>query len=106
MHRTDPKLDGRRLVVACGREHGRQLVDQYRGRPVVEPEQWAAKIMRALDQHSEGLSETELAEATGLTPAEIEIGVRWQAMAAVDWHARFGAVGLQEPAGAGVLLRP
>ncbi|MDH6709838.1 hypothetical protein P3T27_006587 [Kitasatospora sp. MAA19] len=50
VHRTDPKHDGQRLLVACGREHGRQLVEQYRSRPFVDPEQWAAKIMRALDQ--------------------------------------------------------
>ncbi|WP_051838787.1 hypothetical protein [Streptomyces sp. NRRL WC-3742] len=93
VHRTNQEFDGRRLLVACGREHGRQLVEQYRDRPFVEPEQWAAKIGRALDQHPNGLSGAELAEATGLTPAQIEIGVRWQAMAATDWRSRVGLDG-------------
>ncbi|WP_328958023.1 hypothetical protein [Kitasatospora purpeofusca] len=52
--------------------------------------QWAAKIGSALAQHPDGLSGAELAEATGLTPAQIEIGVRWQAMAAADWRSRAG----------------
>ncbi|MEU1284459.1 hypothetical protein [Kitasatospora sp. NPDC005856] len=58
VHRTDPEFDGRRLLVACGREHGRRLVEQYRDRPFVGPEQWAAEIGRALDQHPDGLSGT------------------------------------------------
>ncbi|GAA2815633.1 hypothetical protein GCM10010441_45330 [Kitasatospora paracochleata] len=93
VHRTDRKLDGKRMVVARGREHGRQLVEQCRARPFVELELWAGKIGRALDRRPEGLRKAELAEATGLTPVEIELGARWKAMSAVVWRAQFGTNG-------------
>ncbi|MFJ4668378.1 hypothetical protein [Kitasatospora purpeofusca] len=44
----------------------------------MEPEQRAANNVRALDQHPDGLS----GAGGGLTPAQTEIGVRWQAAAA------------------------
>ncbi|MEV7122199.1 winged helix-turn-helix domain-containing protein [Kitasatospora griseola] len=59
--------------MTCSREHGRQMVEQYRARPFVEPELWAGKIARALAERP-GLSPVELAEETGLTPEEVERG--------------------------------
>ena len=35
-HAHDPRFDGRRLGVGCGREHLRRLVEQYEARPFVE----------------------------------------------------------------------
>jgi len=44
----------------------------------VDPELLAGKVGRSLSQHPEGLSEEALAEETGLTPAQSELGVLWQ----------------------------
>ncbi len=93
VHAHDPKLDGGRMIVACSREHLRDLQEQYRQRPFVDAELWAGKIYRAMDEHPAGMSEEELVEATGLTPAQIELGVLWQNLGALRWHQRFGQGG-------------
>ncbi|MCL3999049.1 hypothetical protein [Streptomyces lavenduligriseus] len=93
VHAHDPKLDGGRMIVACSREHLRDLQEQYRQRPFVDAELWAGKIYRAMDEHPAGMSEEELVEATGLTPAQIELGVLWQNLGALRWHQRSGQGG-------------
>lgn len=70
-HRTDPNLDGKRLLTARSPEHGRQLIGQYKARPFVARSCGRARSAGALLQHPEGLSEEALAEETGLTPARI-----------------------------------
>lgn len=44
----------------------------------IDAELWAGKIYRAMDEHPAGMSEEKLVEATGLTLAQIELGVLWQ----------------------------
>ncbi|MEV0052876.1 hypothetical protein AB0H34_20510 [Saccharopolyspora shandongensis] len=39
IHASDPKFDGQRLIVACGDEHMRLLVEVYRRRPFIEADQ-------------------------------------------------------------------
>ncbi|MFE3187125.1 hypothetical protein ACFXKR_40765 [Streptomyces violascens] len=60
VHARDPKLDGGRMIVACSREHLRDLREQYRKLPFVDAELWSGKIYRAMDQHPAGMSEEEL----------------------------------------------
>ena len=90
-NRADPAHDGTRFLVACTREHLHTLVAQYKARPFTDAELWAGKIGRALGDHPEGLSDEALAQATGLTPAEVELGVLWQNLGALRWHERFGS---------------
>ncbi|MBK6017593.1 hypothetical protein [Streptomyces sp. MBT53] len=90
IHAHDPKLDGGRMIVACSPEHLRDLQKQYRKRPFIDAELWAGKIYRAMDAHPDGLSREELEEETGLTPAQIELGVLWQNLGALRWHQQFG----------------
>ncbi|MFE4309188.1 hypothetical protein ACFRR6_24425 [Streptomyces sp. NPDC056891] len=97
VHAHDPKLDGRRMIVACSREHQRDLEEQYRRRPFIDAELWAGKIYRAMDEHPDGMSEEKLVEETGLTPAQIELGVLWQNLGALRWHQRSGQGGEAGP---------
>ncbi|MFB7836136.1 hypothetical protein [Streptomyces sp. NPDC056056] len=99
VHARDPMLDGRRMIVACSREHQRDLEEQYRRRPFTDAELWAGKIYRAMDEHPDGMSEEKLAEETGLTPAQIELGALWQNLGALRWHQRFGQGGEAGPSG-------
>jgi hypothetical protein len=90
IHAVDPKFDGKRMIVGCSREHLAELVEQYKQRPFVDAELWAGKIGRAIEAHGGRISPEELAEETGLTEAQIELGVLWQNLGALRWHQRFG----------------
>lgn len=90
IHAHDPKFDGKRMVVACSREHLAELVEQYKHRPFIDAELWAGKIYRAMEEHPDGISSEALAEETGLDQAQIELGVLWQNMGALRWHQQYG----------------
>ncbi|MGW3956036.1 hypothetical protein ACWEKM_35185 [Streptomyces sp. NPDC004752] len=90
VHAHDAKFDGKRFITACSREHLAELVEQYKQRPFVDAELWAGKIGRAIEAHGGRISPEELAEETGLTEGEIELGVLWQNLGAHRWHQRFG----------------
>ncbi|MFJ5220172.1 hypothetical protein ACIP98_36470 [Streptomyces sp. NPDC088354] len=75
VHSVDPRLDGKRMVVGCSREHMAELVAQYKHRPFIDAELWAGKISRAIEAHGGKVSPEELAEETGLTEEQIEFGV-------------------------------
>ncbi|UQW99267.1 hypothetical protein [Streptomyces sp. RerS4] len=44
VHSVDPRLDGKRMVVGCSREHLAELVEQYKNRPFIDAELWAGKV--------------------------------------------------------------
>jgi hypothetical protein len=90
IHAVDAKFDGKRMVVGCTQEHLRELVEEYKRRPFVEAELWAGQIGRAIEAHGGRISPEELAEETGLTQDQIELGVLWQNLGALRWHERFG----------------
>ncbi|MGX5185744.1 hypothetical protein ACWKT5_23705 [Streptomyces avermitilis] len=90
VHSVDPRLDGRRMVVGCSREHLTQLIEQYKDRPFVDAELWAGKISRAIDTHGGRISSEELTAETGLTEAQVKLGVLWQNLGALRWHQQFG----------------
>ncbi|MEO3976708.1 hypothetical protein [Streptomyces sp. CAU 1734] len=90
IHAVEPTFDGKRWVVGCSREHLAELVEQYRQRQFVDAELWAGQIGRTIDAHAGKISPEELAEETGLTQAQIELGVLWQNLGALRWHQRFG----------------
>ena len=82
------EFDGWRLVTGCSREHVDMLVEEYRRRPFVEEEQWAARIERALERHGGDLSADHLAEATGLARHEIDRAIAWLNARPRDWRGR------------------
>ncbi|MEU8975899.1 hypothetical protein AB0D11_43105 [Streptomyces monashensis] len=90
IHAVDPKLDGKRMVVGCTKEHLAELVEQYKQRPFVDAELWAGKIARVMQQHPEGVSDKEMSRETGLKPAQIELGVLWQNLEFLRWRQEFG----------------
>ncbi|WP_199272891.1 hypothetical protein [Streptomyces broussonetiae] len=89
IHGHDPKLDGKRWLTACSREHLDALVDVYRQRPFVDAELWAGKIGRAIEAHRGRISPEELAKETGLTQEQIELGESWQSQDALRWRRPF-----------------
>ncbi|MCZ0984771.1 hypothetical protein O1M54_01950 [Streptomyces diastatochromogenes] len=99
IHVHDPKLDGERRLTACSSEHVAALVEVYKQRPFVDAELWAGKIGRAIEAHRGRISPEELAEETGLTQAQIELGMSWQKLDALRWHQRFGKYDGPESAG-------
>ena len=72
VHAYDPKGNGRRLLVECTSEHLKQLIEQYKRRPFIDAELWVGQIGRAIRHHPQGISADELAEETGLNPAQID----------------------------------
>ncbi|MGW2090277.1 hypothetical protein [Streptomyces sp. NPDC001880] len=90
VHAVDPRLDGKRMVVGCSREHLAELVGQYKHRPFIDAELWAGKISRAIEAHGGRISPEELTKEIGLTEAQIDLGMMWQNLGAVRWHQRFG----------------
>lgn len=97
IHGHDPQMDGKRWLTACSCEHMGALADVYEQRPFVEAELWAGKIGRAVEAHRGRISPEELAEATGLTQAQIEDGELWQSLDAQRWHRRFWKADGPEP---------
>lgn len=96
VHAVDPRLDGKRMVVGCSREHLAELVEQYKGRPFIDAELWAGKIGRAIEARGGKVTPEKLTEETGLTEAQIELGMLWQNLGALRWHQRFGGEGPPE----------
>jgi hypothetical protein len=90
IHAQDPTLDGKRFLTACSPDHLEELREQYRRRPFVNEELWAGKILRALEQHPEGLDQDRLLEATGLNPLQIERAVAWQNERYRRWREDYG----------------
>ncbi|MFD4376817.1 hypothetical protein [Streptomyces sp. NPDC058486] len=93
VHSVDPRLDGKRMVVGCSREHLAELVERYKHRPFIGAELWAGKFGRAIEAHGGRISPEELGEEAGLTEDQIELGVMWQNLGALRWHQRFGGEG-------------
>ncbi|GAA3048539.1 AsnC family protein [Streptomyces glomeratus] len=90
IHAVDPRLNGKRMLVGCSREHLARLVEQYKCRPFVAAELWAGKIMRALQRHPEGISEEDLAAETGLSAEQVQRAVMWHNIEARRWLEQYG----------------
>ncbi|GGV26397.1 hypothetical protein GCM10010260_78420 [Streptomyces filipinensis] len=71
IHGHDPKLDGKRWLTACSREHSDALIG------------------RAIEAHRGRIDPEELAKETGLTQEQIEPGESWQGQDALRRHRRF-----------------
>ncbi|OLZ64584.1 hypothetical protein AV521_34770 [Streptomyces sp. IMTB 2501] len=99
IHGHDPKLDGKRWLTACSPEHLAALVDVYKERPFVYAELWVGKIGRAVEAHHGRISPEKLAEETGLTQVQIELGELWQELDALRWHRWFGKADGPDPSG-------
>ncbi|WP_306187294.1 MULTISPECIES: hypothetical protein [unclassified Streptomyces] len=70
-------FDGLRLVTACCDEHFETIREEYRHRPFVQEELWAAKITCALTVGRAVLSLEELGCRTGLHEPEIRRAMAW-----------------------------
>ncbi|MFC5668362.1 hypothetical protein ACFP3U_36055 [Kitasatospora misakiensis] len=90
VHASDPALDGRRVITACSAEHLAALVDEYRGRPFVPEEQWAAKVCRALADYEEPVPLAVVAALSGLSEHQAQQGVDWHNARAREWRAQYG----------------
>ncbi|MFD0277240.1 hypothetical protein ACFVHB_25495 [Kitasatospora sp. NPDC127111] len=88
---TDPSMDGKRVLTACSVDHLAALVEQYRLRPFVPEEQWAAKVCRALAACDEPVPLGLVAELSGLSEQQAEQGVEWHNARAREWRARYGS---------------
>ncbi|WP_045692451.1 hypothetical protein [Streptomyces rubellomurinus] len=94
LHVSDPALDGKRVLTACGLDHLAELIEQYRHRPFVPEEQWAGKVCRTLAEYDdEPVPLTEVAELSGLSVQQAEQGVEWHNARAREWRARYGEPG-------------
>lgn len=71
------RADGLRLLTACGEQHLEELREDYRRRPFVEEELWAAKVTQALSAGPPALTVAEVARRTGLHEPEIHRAVLW-----------------------------
>ncbi|GGV82601.1 MULTISPECIES: hypothetical protein [Streptomyces] len=69
--------DGLRLLTACCEQHLTALREQYRARPFVQEELWAAKIERELNAGTPVLTMTQLGCRTGLHEPEIRRAIAW-----------------------------
>ncbi|MFJ8781822.1 hypothetical protein [Streptomyces sp. NPDC102476] len=76
-HPTHDWLDGLRLLTACGEPHLERLREEYRQRPFVQEELWAAKIEQVLTGCPPTLTLVQLACRTGLHEPEIRRAVAW-----------------------------
>jgi hypothetical protein len=75
VHAVNPDFDGRRMVTACSPECLRILQAQYAARPWLEVEQWQGKVWRAMEDYGGHATPEQLVEATGLNPAQVDLGV-------------------------------
>ncbi|MEU6237990.1 hypothetical protein [Kitasatospora sp. NPDC047058] len=89
----DPAMDGKRVLTACSVDHLAALVEQYRLRPFVPEEQWAAKVCRTLAGHEEPVPLSVVAELSGLSEQQAQQGVDWHNARAREWKARYGSPG-------------
>lgn len=90
LHGSDPDLDGKRVLTACSVDHLAVLVEQYRRRPFVPQEQWAAKVCRTLAGYEEPVALSTVAEQSGLSEDQAQQGVDWHNERAREWRARYG----------------
>ncbi|MFF3071759.1 hypothetical protein ACFVSN_36035 [Kitasatospora sp. NPDC057904] len=93
VHDTNPSLDGKRGLTACTVDHLAALVEEYRDRPFMPEEQWAAKIRRALATLDTPVGLSVVAELSGLSEAEAMRGIDWHTARVREWQAGNGAVG-------------
>jgi hypothetical protein len=77
VHPANDWFDGLRLVTACGQAHFDVVRDEYRLRPFVAEELWAAKITRAMTAGPPVLTLEELGRRTGLHEPQIRRAVAW-----------------------------
>ncbi|MFG2915166.1 hypothetical protein ACGF0D_20070 [Kitasatospora sp. NPDC048298] len=93
LHSTEPELDGKRVVLACSAEHLTTLIADYRHRPFVPEEQWAAKVCRTLAECDEPLPLSVVARLSGLSERQAMEGVEWHNARAREWRRRYGGRG-------------
>ncbi|MEW2253311.1 hypothetical protein ACFW6K_32485 [Streptomyces sp. NPDC058733] len=72
-----PWFDGMRRITACCAAHYESVRDEYRLRPFVEEELWAAKIERVLRDGAPVCTLEELGRRTGLDEPDIHRAVAW-----------------------------
>ncbi|MEU0404321.1 hypothetical protein ABZ318_29670 [Streptomyces sp. NPDC006197] len=77
VHRSNPVLDGLRVITACSTSHLARLRQPYRQRPFNSVELWAHKISDALARHPQGLERQRLIDETGLNTLQIERALTW-----------------------------
>lgn len=77
VHATCDWFDGLRRITACCEDHLRDLREEYRRRPFVEEELWAAKIHQVLTTGPPTLTLLQLACRTGLHEPEIRRAIAW-----------------------------
>ncbi|MCC3655017.1 hypothetical protein LIX60_26820 [Streptomyces sp. S07_1.15] len=70
-------FDGLRPVTACSEEHFGVIREEYRLRPFVPEELWAAKVNRALTTGRPVLTLEELGRRTGLHEPELRRAIAW-----------------------------
>ncbi|MFB7908308.1 hypothetical protein ACFC1T_17910 [Kitasatospora sp. NPDC056076] len=87
---TDPALDGKRVLTACTVDHLAVLVEQYRARPFVAEELWAAKVRRAVAEVAPPVPLSLLAKLSGISEQEALRGIYWHNARAREWRARYG----------------
>lgn len=78
VHPVNDWFDGLRLLTACGPEHLESLRAEYKRRPFVDEELWAAKMTRALTSGPPVLTLEQLACRTGLYEPEIRRAMAWR----------------------------
>ncbi|MFA3879473.1 hypothetical protein ABS735_38530 [Streptomyces sp. MMCC 100] len=92
VHRHRHWFDGLRLLTACGEPHLERLRKEYRRRPFVQEELWAAKIGQVLTDGAPTLTLVQLACRTGLHESEIRRAVAWH-----NWRRREAGEEQREP---------
>lgn len=97
LHATEPELDGRRVVLACCADHLATLIADYRRRPFVPAEQWAAKVCRTLAESDEPVPLSVVARLSGLSERQAVEGVEWHNARAREWRRRYGDGGDDRP---------
>ncbi|MEU1285060.1 hypothetical protein [Kitasatospora sp. NPDC005856] len=93
LHSTEPELDGRRVVLACSVDHLAALIADYRRRPFVAEEQWAAKVCRTLAGYEGPVPLSVVARLSGLSEEQAVDGVEWHNARAREWRRRYGGQG-------------
>ena len=77
IHPSEPGMDGRRLVAACGAEHVARL--RATARPWVDEEFWAGRLARA-ERGRPGRPESPnvLARRVGITTEQMQRALAWR----------------------------